>query len=404
MEKNIRKIFNGNKGMRRLGYTKSWIQHAILVSVVICSLVFVSGCADVFFGSQKLQGDVSPVTTTPTMAHVTTTIQTPVKACWTQAKFAGGTVGSQLPEAKKIMTVPHADDLEMSGDIIVWDDGRNWDNTLSDIYMFNIATGTEKPLVVVNERQENPEVSGNLVVYSNWTDKKKIYVYDLDTGKDTAIPTNHRAETVDIDGKRVVYDDFITGGTVMYDLSSGKDVIIMADGDLPRISGDNIVYRKILNNRYDLYLNNIPTKKETCISCRLSEQPTADYRIDGNYVVFDTSTVAEPLRLYNIGTGQISEIVPCSGNCEYPTDGIPGAWYDISGDNVVFVSGVDCTDCDIVDSLFVYNIPAKTTKALHLHTESDTELLSYGGGGYPRISGNNVIFWHGDYDLYLIKL
>lgn len=382
--------------MKGSGYNTSRIQHAILVSVLICSLVFVSGCADVFFGSQKLQGDISAVTTTTTAGHLTTTIQTPVKACWTQAKFAGGSNGAQLPEAKKILTLLHADDLEMSGDVIVWDDGRNWDTTLSDIYMYNIATGTEKPLVVVNERQENPEVSGNLVAYSNWTDKKKIHVYDLDTGKDTAIPTNHRAESVDIDGKRVVYDDFVTGGTVMYDLSSDKDVFIMADGDSPRISGDNIVYRKIVNNRYDLYLNNIPMKKETCISCGLSEEPTSDYRIDGNYVVFDMSTAGEGLRLYDIGTGQISTIVPCPGNCVYATSGITS--YDISGDNVVYISGSDCRDCNIHEGLFMFNIPAGTTNPLHVHSRDESL------GGPIRISGENVMFYQGSDDIYLIKL
>jgi hypothetical protein len=179
----------------------------------------------------------------------------------------------------------------------------------------------------------------------------------------------------------------------------------MAGGEWPRISGDHVIYRKSVNRRGDIYLYNFPNKKETCITCGLTEEPTADYRIDGNYVVFDMSSVGEGLRLYNIGTKTTTTIVPCPEKCDYSTYGV--AYYDISGNNVVYVSGVDCTDCDIEDSLFIYDISTGTTKALHLHNDIDNERdgnLGPPNGGYPRISGNNVIFWQGFENIYFIKL
>jgi len=370
---------------------------AILISIVVIVLVFSSGCSDILFGSHKVDFESSPVTTT----------QTPLRACWTQPKVIVGSTGAQLPEAKKILHLLYDDETEMSGDVIVWTDTRNFDDTLEDIYMYNIAMKQETPLIVVKNRQKRPAISGNLIAYSNWTDDKKIHVYDLNTGKDTAIPTDHRAETVDIDGKRVVYDDFNKDSTMMYDLSTGVETFIMVNGEWPRISGDYVIYRKSVNGRDDIFLYNIPDKKETCISCGLTEEPTADYRIDGNYVVFDMSTAGEPLRLYNIGTTTTSEIVPCPGKCEYQTGGMCGAWYDISGDKVVYASGVDCTDCDIDEGVFIYDISAGTTKALHLHSSHDSDVdggLDCRNGGYPRISGNNVIFWQGFEDIYLIKL
>jgi WD40 repeat protein len=350
----------------------------------------------------------TPVTTPPLAVSLVTTIQTPVKALWTQPRVLVGSTGNQLPKANSILKLLNADEMEMSGDIIVWTDGRNFDDTLEDIYMYNIATKQESPLIVVNNRQKSPAISGNLIAYANWTDGKKIHVYDLNTRKDTTIPTVHRAETVDIDGKQVVFEDFNTQSIVLYDISTGKDTLVMAGGEWPRISGDNIIYWKSVNNRDDIYLYNIPNKKETCITCGLTEKPTADYRIDGNYVVFDMSTAGEPLRLYNIGTKTTSTIVPCPGKCDYQTRGIGGAWYDISGNNVVYVSSVDCDDCGIEDGVFIYDIPAGTTKALHLHSEADYDSgegsLGPPNGGYPRISGNNVIFWQGFEDIYLIKL
>jgi hypothetical protein len=383
--------------MRRSGERKIWIVNTVLAITIITGLVFASGCLDVFFGSQNIDFGSSPVTT----------IQTPVKACWTQPNVLVGSTGTQLPEAKKILHLLYDDETEMSGDVIVWKDGRTFDDTLDDIYMYNIATKQESPLIVVDDRQQRPAISGNLIAYSNWTDSKKIHVYDLNTRKDIAIPTDHRAQTVDIDGKRVVFEDLDKRSVVLYDISTGKDTLVMAGGRWPRISGDHVIYRKWVNNRDDIYLYNIPNKKETCISCGLTEEPTSDYRIDGNYVVFDMSSTGEPLRLYNIGTRATSEIVPCSGKCEYPTANMCGAWYDISGNNVVYASGVDCTECDIDEGVFIYNIPDLTTKALHLHSSQDTDNdggLDCRNGGYPRISGNNVIFWQGFEDIYLIKL
>jgi len=135
---------------------RSWIIFDILVFTIIISLVFVSGCSDTLFGSQKVDSGSPPMTT----------IQTPVKALWTQPKVLVGSGGNQLPEANSILKLPHADEMEMDGDVIVWTDGRNFDDTFLDIYMYNIATKQESPLIVVRDPQKRPAISGNTL---RWT-------------------------------------------------------------------------------------------------------------------------------------------------------------------------------------------------------------------------------------------
>lgn len=56
--------------MRSMGFDGLWVVHTALVIVLIWGFVFSSGCLDIFFGSQKIQGDVSPVTTTTSVKHL----------------------------------------------------------------------------------------------------------------------------------------------------------------------------------------------------------------------------------------------------------------------------------------------------------------------------------------------
>jgi beta propeller repeat protein len=392
--------------MRQFCERKFWILYIILAITIIIALVFTSGCSTLF-GERKTGGETSP---TP-METQTEDITQVTQALGTSEPGAGGvSSGAGKPGSANGRTLKNIWDVEFDGDIVVWKDTRNFDDTLSDIYMYNIATKQESPLTVAPGRQESPAISGNLIAYSNWTDGKKIHVYDLNTRKDIAIPTVHRAETVDIDGKRVVFEDFVKQSIVMYDLSTGVETLIMANGGWPRFSGDHVIYLKSVNNRDDMYLYNIPNKKETCITCGMESQ-VGDYRIDGDNIVFDTKTSLGPLFLYNIQLGLKLKILPATIP---PDTKIFTDWdnnFDISGNKVVFVASiVDFADKPNAYGIFVYDIPSLETfkeaavaavlseKGYYSYKElarsdmySDEEIGDL-GHQILRVSGDNVIY------------
>ena len=72
--------------------------------------------------------------------------------------------------------------LAISGRWVVWEDGRNPGKRNGDIYGCDLVTRQEFPICVEPHNQEQPDVSGNLVV---WMDERNgnrdIYGYNLET-------------------------------------------------------------------------------------------------------------------------------------------------------------------------------------------------------------------------------
>jgi beta propeller repeat protein len=57
-------------------------------------------------------------------------------------------------------------DLDISGNILVWDEKRN--GSTSDIYGYNLKTGREFPICTARDDQLSPRVSGNTVVWYDY--------------------------------------------------------------------------------------------------------------------------------------------------------------------------------------------------------------------------------------------
>ena len=91
----------------------------------------------------------------------------------------------------QISNVTGASHPDISGDWIVWADGRNGN---SDIYAYNLATGEERPLCTNSANQLSPFISGNLIV---WEDMRNpttnrygdIYAYRSDQTRPCGIPS-----------------------------------------------------------------------------------------------------------------------------------------------------------------------------------------------------------------------
>jgi len=126
-----------------------------------------------------------------------------------------GLVSGTVP-ISQIPNVTGANVPDISGDWIVWVDGRNGN---SDIYGYNLATGEEKPICTNSTSQWQPRIWGNLIV---WQDKRNaptsnyydIYAYDLsrpDLGEFPCLLSSGHSSLIGVDSNMVaVASDYYT--------------------------------------------------------------------------------------------------------------------------------------------------------------------------------------------------
>jgi len=100
---------------------------------------------------------------------------------------------------------------DISGDYIVWKDGRNGN---FDIFAYNITAGTELQIATNPSNQYEPLISGDLIVWtdarnwdgSGWTPLYDIYGYDLGTGQEYVISDDPEKEIlIGVDGNLVAF-------------------------------------------------------------------------------------------------------------------------------------------------------------------------------------------------------
>jgi beta propeller repeat protein/cysteine-rich repeat protein len=156
----------------------------------------------------------------------------------------------------------------VSGDIVVWQDFRNYN---FDIYACDLSlypsgcSGEEEQITGNSAQQSIPEISGNIIV---WQDPRAgnadIYSYNLSDDTETALTSKTNAEqNPDIDGRYVVWEEetSVNVYSVIYrDLSTGSDIIVVSGLDKapkPAISGTRIVWHEEPGSQYEIYLCDI---------------------------------------------------------------------------------------------------------------------------------------------------
>ncbi len=146
----------------------------------------------------------------------------------------------------------------ISGTTIVWQDKRNFDTTGWDIYMWDPSGGEQ---VVWNEpdNQMVSDISGNIIIWKEYDD-----IFRLELGSVVQLVREGAGDTLPvIDGDIIVWQDdrnMAAGGWDIYkwDPVHGEQPVCTDPGDqiLPAISGDTIVWqdnRSFETTGWDIY-------------------------------------------------------------------------------------------------------------------------------------------------------
>jgi len=228
------------------------------------------------------------------------------------------------------------------GDKIVWEDIR--DSAISQIYLYDLTTGEERPLNASPQVQYHPAISGNTVVWTepDWTGSDaKIIRYD------TASPTrneyeghydsfNYEYNFPKIYGNTIVWQDYnVTTSnwdiSVVRDTGSLPELLIYGDGDQkhPEIYQNTIVYENWTGSAYysasDISLYNLSNDTPVPVSEGFYQETFP--HIFGEKIVWEaTNLTGDGTHIYLFDRGAITSLN------DYPFDQLHPA---IFGNRVV---------------------------------------------------------------------
>ena len=184
----------------------------------------------------------------------------------------------------------------IDGDYVVYEDRRG--GGVDDIYLYNIATGTETALTSDPAvTSVHPDISGDRIV---WQDNRNgnwdIYTYMIsrpDLGAYPLIDFPGDQTSPAIHGNTLVWVDHrgdqFSANIYMYDLSTYDLTQITDDDDLqqndPDVFEHLIVYGDGRNGNQDIYMYNTYTEEETQLTDDPADQQ--DPSINGNRVVWE---------------------------------------------------------------------------------------------------------------------
>ncbi len=288
----------------------------------------------------------------------------------------------------------------IDGDRIVWAESiSNTNSAIYNIRLYNSTTGIET--LVSPSSPDEPHndymgderpvaISGNHIV---WTKYGEIWLYDIDTGRCSAIVTNVgdyrtdiRRVDPDISGDIVIWrqqevtvQNFRNPDIIAYNLTSRQETTVSHgswDKTRARVSGSRIVWEDYRNGNPDIYLYDLATGQERAV-CTASGTQYAP-KISGDRIVWDDRRDGNyDVRMYDITSG--SETVIAAGPREQEEA-------DISGNLFVWKE---------LPSMFLYNPYDESNRLMLYDISSGKEYLV--GKDIPvvlgpAISGNRIIY------------
>lgn len=261
-----------------------------------------------------------------------------------------GTAGAvpALAKNETRLTVSPGDEYDpaISGDIVVYTSNRAGN---SDVWYYDLATGTEHQVTSGPQDEELADVSGSVIVYTN-LGTADIIVYDIRTGEarnltaDSAAPALYPA----ICGELVVWEDRRDGNAEIYGCNLLADEVRRITActcqDLsPSVDGDRVAWGKCISTDCDMWCYDWSSG----IATRLTETPAAAERrsdLSGAIVTYDSLRDSElDVFAYDLVTASERRLRLSDTQCNP----------NISGDFICFESA----GIDAIYHLMLWHLP-----------------------------------------------
>jgi len=274
--------------------------------------------------------------------------------------------------------------------MLVWTDERGGNK---DIYLYNIDTGKETQITDDPADQYQPSIYGDNIV---WTDERNghqdIYRYDLRIKKEfrlTVSPRDQYDPQAYVDA--VVWSDNKFGNdyspdVVLYEIPTGTEIKLTTGierHDSADVSDDIIVYRNYINYYPDITYYNIQSKQTIRVTAdqTLQHEPA----VSGKRLVWTEvdRRGTKNIVMHDIETKKTSSITDNEKSKSKP---------DIFGKTIVWEQG------NGKKSIFLHNTGTKETVDLSRHLSNQFA---------PKIYGN-IVAWTdertGNKDIFIAKL
>lgn len=155
---------------------------------------------------------------------------------------------------------------DIDGNIIVWEDWRNaspdaqgWIKN-PDIYMRDLASGTDQPVCTDLSDQYNPVVSGNRVFWQDFRNGNwDVYMKDLSTGVESRVTNNSSQQSwPGVSGDLIAWKDTRNGNEDIYtrNMATGIETVITSDTPLqkmPVVNGASVAWMDKRADNWDIY-------------------------------------------------------------------------------------------------------------------------------------------------------
>ncbi|HET7232497.1 MAG TPA: hypothetical protein VFJ16_20985 [Longimicrobium sp.] len=163
-------------------------------------------------------------------------------------------------------TAEAAREVDVDGNLVVWSTYTQRSPYTTGIRVMDLSTGVEREIVHVNSQAIGaPSVSEGRVV---WSDERSgnydVYLYDVATGTQRQITTDPAGQfNARISGSLIVWEDtrnstshYLPENDIyLYDLASGTEIPV-ATGEnhqgWPRIDGNRVVWTERANERWEI--------------------------------------------------------------------------------------------------------------------------------------------------------
>lgn len=197
---------------------------------------------------------------------------------------------------------------DISGNRIVWQDNRSG---AAEVRLFEIAAGTESRIGAGTV----PAIDGDMVV---WFDEQAgISAMNLTTGATVQVSGPVQGDPLvvspDVSGETIVWADESGGNYTVSVSRGGGEPVPLADGSprqgFPTVSGDRVVWSEIRNGSGSLVVRDLVTGEEERISGRSPGMP-AYPDLSGDRVVWQNATGldTDDIYLFDLAAGETVQV------------------------------------------------------------------------------------------------